>query len=129
MKDDVQRLQARLRAIQWAGLAIMGFTVIARFVLPWHDVTNGLLIGEAGGAGAVWSMIRQGHLHDGRQGAALMVSGIVGYFIRMLLLVAVIVIAIKLPHVHVLAALVGYLLGFALVVAGLYRFDYRAGGR
>ncbi|MCL6515821.1 ATP synthase subunit I [Alicyclobacillus sp.] len=129
MKDDVQRLEARLRAITWAGLAIMALTVIARFVLPWHDVTNGLLIGEAGGAGAVWSMIRQGHLRDQRAGAALMVSGIVGYFIRMVLLIAVIVVAIKLPHVHVLAALVGYLLGFALIVAGLYRFEGTAGGR
>lgn len=121
MNKDLEQLNARLRAIQWAGLAFILLTVIARFVMPWHDILNGLLLGEAGGAGLVYSMIRQGHLRDERGGTALMVSGIIGFFTRMILLVAVVVLAIKLPHVNVISALVGYLLGFVFIVAGLYR--------
>ncbi|CAM3770639.1 ATP synthase subunit I [Alicyclobacillus pomorum] len=121
MNTDIVKLQTRLRVIQWAGLAFIGLTVIARFVTPWHEVLNGLLIGEVGGAGAVWSMVRQGHLRDNQQGPALMVSGIIGFFTRMILLIAVMVLAIKLPHVNVIAALVGYLLGFVFIVVGLSR--------
>jgi hypothetical protein len=114
-------MSARLRAIQWAALAVLVVTAVLRLVTPWHEVFNGLLLGEVGGAGVIWSMIRQGHLRDNRQGTALMVSGIIGFFTRMLLLIAVMVLAIKLPHVNVYAALAGYLLGFVIIVAGLYR--------
>lgn len=121
MNKDLEQLNARFRAIQWTGLAFIALTVVVRFVTPWHAQLNGLLLGEAGGAGLVYSMIRQGHLRDNQQGAALMVSGIIGFFTRIVLLVAVMVLAIKLPHVNVPAALVGYLLGFVFIVAGLYR--------
>jgi hypothetical protein len=121
MNKDLEQLNTRLRKIQWAGLAFICLTVIVRFVTPWHAQLNGLLIGEAGGAGLVYTMIRQGHLRDNQQGQALMVSGIIGFFTRMILLVAVMVLAIKLPHVNVPAAVVGYLLGFVFIVVGLYR--------
>jgi hypothetical protein len=121
VNKDVERMSARLRAIQWAALAVLVVTAVLRLVTPWHEVFNGLLLGEVGGAGVIWSMIRQGHLRDNRQGTALMVSGIIGFFTRMLLLIAVMVLAIKLPHVNVYAALAGYLLGFVIIVAGLYR--------
>jgi lysylphosphatidylglycerol synthetase-like protein (DUF2156 family) len=121
VNKDVERMSARLRAIQWAALVVLVVTAVLRLVTPWHEVFNGLLLGEVGGAGVIWSMIRQGHLRDNRQGTALMVSGIIGFFTRMLLLIAVMVLAIKLPHVNVYAALAGYLLGFVIIVAGLYR--------
>jgi hypothetical protein len=121
VNKDVERMSARLRAIQWAGLAVIVVTAVLRLVTPWHEVFNGLLLGEVGGLGVIWSMIRQGHLRDNRQGTALMVSGIIGFFTRMILLIAVMVLAIKLPHVNVIAALAGYLLGFVIIVAGLYR--------
>jgi len=121
VNKDTVKLQARVRMIQWVGLAFIGLTAVVRLLGPWHDVLNGLLIGEIGGAGVVWSMVRQGHLHDNQQGSALMVSGIVGFFTRMVLLIAVMVLAIKLPHVNVIAALVGYLLGFVFLVTGLYK--------
>ena len=121
MNTDIGKLQARLRAIQWAGLVFIALTIVTRFVVPWPEVWNGLLLGEAGGAGVVWSMVRQGHLRDDHQGSALMVSGIIGFFTRILLLIAVIVLAIKLPHINVVAALAGYLLGFVFIVAGLSR--------
>lgn len=121
MNNDLEQLNTRLRRVQWAGLAFIAVTILVRFIAPWHAELNGLLIGEAGGAGLVYSMIRQGHVRGNQQGTALMVSGIIGYFTRMVLLVAVVILAIKLPHVNVIAALVGYLLGFVFIVAGLYK--------
>ncbi|GMA50928.1 hypothetical protein GCM10025857_22850 [Alicyclobacillus contaminans] len=100
-------------------MGCLGLTALVRLVAPWSDVLNGLLIGEVGGLGVVWSMTREGHLRDNLQGTALMLSGAIGYATRMVLLVAVIIIAIKLPHANVIAALAGYLLGFVFVVAGL----------
>lgn len=121
MRDDIAQLRTRLRLIAWVGLGFIALTAIGRLVTPWHDICNGLLLGEAGGAGVVYSMIRQGHLRDGVKGAGLMVSGVVGYFTRMVLLIAVIIVAVKVPHVNVIAALVGYLLGFVFIVVGLYK--------
>ncbi|MCL6636932.1 MAG: hypothetical protein K6T26_03185 [Alicyclobacillus sp.] len=119
MKSDVEQLKARLRAIAWVGAAVLAATVAARWLLPWPAFINGLWLGEIGGAAAVYSMVRQGHLRSRREGAALMVSGVTGYFFRLLLLCAVILAARKLPGFSPYGALAGYLLALALLVAGL----------
>jgi hypothetical protein len=120
---DLQRLNARFRAIAWTGLAAVVVTLVLWLMFPsWRPVWNGLLLGEAGGAYVVYSMIRQGHLKDGLQGTALFASGMLGLFTRLVVLVVVIVAAEKMPRVNVYAALVGYLLGFVWIIVGMYGF-------
>ncbi|MCL6632997.1 MAG: hypothetical protein K6T63_10220 [Alicyclobacillus herbarius] len=88
---------------------------------------NGLLLGEAGGAYAVYSMIRYGHRHGGIEGKALFASGMLGMFTRLAVLAAVIVAAVKLPNVNPYTALIGYLLGFVLIFVGLYGYARNRG--
>ncbi|MBX6352103.1 MAG: hypothetical protein IRZ10_02110 [Thermoflavifilum sp.] len=93
----------------------------------YRPYTGGLLIGQLGGAYVVYSMFRQGHLRDGMQGTALFASGMFGLFTRLIVLAVVIVAAEKLPHLNVYAALVGYVLGFVWIIAGLYGLAKRRG--
>ncbi|GGJ10929.1 hypothetical protein GCM10010885_20200 [Alicyclobacillus cellulosilyticus] len=118
---ELERLKKRIRAIWLAGAVVFALTLLVWFVArPWHAVTSGLLLGEAGGAYVVYSLIRQGHLDDGMQGTALFASGMLGLFTRLVVLVAVLVVALKWKGVNPYAALAGYLLGFVLVFAGMY---------
>ncbi|WP_245632700.1 ATP synthase subunit I [Alicyclobacillus kakegawensis] len=126
--NDMQQLDARIRWIAYVGAAGLLLTAAVWAVaLPWRSVMNGLLLGEAGGAYAVYSMIRYGHRHGGLEGKALFASGMLGMFTRLAVLAAVMVAAVKLPHVNPYAALVGYLLGFVLVFAGLYGYARNRG--
>jgi hypothetical protein len=121
--SDMQQLDARIRKMAWVGAA--GFLVTALVWLvatPWRPVMNGLLLGEVGGAYVVYSMIRYGHRHGGLEGKALFASGMLGMFTRLVVLAAIMVVAMKLPDVNPYAALVGYLLGFVLIFAGLYGY-------
>lgn len=121
--NDMNRLNARLRAIKLAGYGILALTLIAWLALKgFRTQLNGLLLGELGGAYVVYSMIRQGHLRDGLQGKALFASGILGMVTRFVVLIAVLIVALKTPHVSAVAALVGYLFGFILVFLGLYGY-------
>lgn len=117
-----ERLNARLRAIKWWGVAIFAATaVVWAAVGAWRPLTGGLLLGELGGAYVVVSLISQGHRDDDMQGIALFTSGMVGLFTRILALVAVMVIAEHWRHCfNPYTALIGYLLGFVLVFVGLY---------
>ncbi|MCF8567153.1 hypothetical protein LLE49_20755 [Alicyclobacillus tolerans] len=121
--NDLERLRLRFRAIKLAGISVFVVTLLVWLTIPaWRSELNGLLIGEVGGAYVVYSLIRQGHLNDGLEGTALFASGMLGTFTRLLVLAVVMIAAIKLPHVNVYAALIGYLLGFVLIFAGLYGF-------
>lgn len=121
--NDMNRLNARLRAIKLVGLGVIALTLLAWGILTtFRTQLNGLLLGEMGGAYVVYSMIRQGHLRDGLQGKALFASGILGMVTRFVVLIAVLIVALKTPHVSAVAALVGYLFGFVLVFLGLYGY-------
>ncbi|MCL6627267.1 ATP synthase subunit I [Alicyclobacillus shizuokensis] len=126
--NDMQRLDARIRWMAYVGAAGLLLTAAVWAVaLPWRSVMNGLLLGEAGGAYAVYSMIRYGHRHGGLEGKALFASGMLGMFTRLAVLAAVMVAAVKLPNVNPYAALIGYLLGFVLVFVGLYGYARNRG--
>lgn len=77
--------------------------------------------GELGGAYVVLSLIHQGHPNDNTRGTALFASGMLGMFTRILVLVAVLVVAEELKrYINPYFALIGYLLGFVIIFAGLY---------
>lgn len=117
--SDQERLNFRIRVIQFIGLGILAVTVVVWLAIPgWKHVTSGLCLGELGGAYVVYSMIRQGHRNDDVQGAALFMSGILGMITRFVVLALVVIAALKW-HVSPVSALVGYLSGFVLVFAGL----------
>ncbi|MCI0183368.1 ATP synthase subunit I [Sulfoacidibacillus ferrooxidans] len=122
--SDIQRLQARLRIVQRVGVGIAFLTVLAWLIFRnVQSDMNGLLLGELGGAYVFYSMVRQGHLRDGLEGKALFASGMLGMFTRFVVLVAVMIVAVKSPHVNPFTTLVGYLLGFVLIFVGLYGFS------
>lgn len=118
------RLNARLRAIKVWGLAFIVLTLVVWiFAGTWRQIVGGLFIGELGGAYVLLSLIGMGHRNDDMQGTALFASGMFGMFTRIIALIIVMVVA---EHWHTYfnpyTALVGYLLGFVFVVAGLYGF-------
>lgn len=122
MKRD--GLQARLKAIQWTGVAIFVVTALLWLVIAhWRVWLNGLLLGELGGAVVVLSMIRGGQPDGRSSGAPLFLSGMLGMVIRFAALVVVMVIAAKWRHIfNPYMALVGFLFGFVLIFAGLYGY-------
>lgn len=121
--NDLDRLNRRLRTIKLTGLGIVVLTIAVWLIVSaWRVEVNGLLLGEVGGSYVVYSMIRQGHVNDGTQGPILFASGIIGMVTRWAVLAAVIVIAVKVPSINVYAAVVGYMLGFILIIAGLYSY-------
>lgn len=115
------RLTARLRAMRWWGLAFLVVTLIVwALVGPWRQLIGGLFVGELGGAYVVLSLT---HRNDDMEGTALFASGMIGMFTRIIALVVVMVIAEHWrTYFNPYMALVGYLLGFVFVVAGLYGF-------
>lgn len=118
--SDQERLQVRVRLIARIGLAIAAVTVLAWPLLPvFRSAINGLLLGEAGGAYVVYSMLRQGHLKDGMTGTPLFASGMMGMFTRLVVLGTVMIVAVKSHGINPIATLVGYLLGFVLIFFGL----------
>jgi hypothetical protein len=102
----------------------MGLTALSWLVLSaWRTAMGGLLLGELGGLYVVFSMFRQGHHNDDAQGAILMASGMAGMFTRLIMIVAIMVISLKFRTIfNPYTALIGYLLGFVFVFAGLYSF-------
>lgn len=116
------RLNARLRAIKLWGLALLLATGIAW--LAWSAARvylGGLFVGEIGGAYVVVSLIAQGHRNDNMAGTALMATGMATMFTRMLVLIAVMVVAeYWRAHLNPYTALIGYLLGFVFIFVGLY---------
>lgn len=127
MNDN--RLKQRIRSITISWLVFMGITVICLFLLAsLRAALSGLLLGELGGLYVVFSMFRQGHYNDNTQGTALFASGMVGMFTRLLFIVLIMIISLKFRAVfNPYTALVGYLLGFVFVFAGLY--SYASGPR
>lgn len=123
---NVDRLNKRLRAIMISWWVLMGLTALCLIVLSGFGlrvVFSGLLLGEVGGLFVVVSMIRQGHHNDNTQGTALLASGMLGMFLRLIAIVLIMVISLKFKALfNPYAALVGYLLGFAFVFAGLYGY-------
>lgn len=121
---NVDRLNARLRAIKLSGLILICLTAVSWIFLGmWRVAISGLLLGELGGAFVVISMIRQGHHNDNTGGASLFASGIVGMFTRLVVLAIVMVVAEKWRHIfNPYTALIGYLLGFVFIFVGLYGF-------
>lgn len=121
--NDLDRLNRRLRTIKLTGLGIVVLTLVVWLIVSaWRVEVNGLLLGEVGGAYVVYSMIRQGHVNDGTQGPILFASGIIGMVTRWAVLAAVIVIAVKVPSINVYTAVIGYMFGFVLIIAGLYSY-------
>jgi hypothetical protein len=126
--NDMDRLRSRFRWIVWTGVGIVAVSCIAWVILgSVRPDMNGLLLGEAGGAWVVYSMLRQGHLRDGMQGAPLFLSGMLGMGTRFLVLIAVMVVAVKTPDVSPIFTLVGYLLAFVLVAVGVSGFLKKQG--
>jgi len=116
---DQKRLNTRVRWIRLCWILLVGCSLAAAFALPAHrSVTEGLLVGEVGGAYVVYSMIRQGHRNDTVKGSALFASGIVGMFTRLIVLATVLLAAIKL-HVSAVSSLGGYLMGYVFLFSGL----------
>lgn len=116
------QFKARIRFIAAALICCIVVSGILWLAVPmWRPLFGGLIIGEIGGGASVASMFRQGHANDDLQGPMLMLSGVIGYFIRILVLVAVMLVASRV-HVNVYASLVGYLLGFAILVTALYGY-------
>lgn len=121
--NELDRLNRRLRAIKLTGLAFFALTLVVWFFArEWRTEMNGLILGEVGGAYVVFSMIRQGHVNDDTQGPILFASGIIGMVTRWVVLAAVMVIALKVPHINVYTAVIGYMLGFVFIFAGLYGY-------
>ncbi|WP_067624863.1 hypothetical protein [Alicyclobacillus acidiphilus] len=121
---NVDRLNKRLRAITISWWVFMGLTALCLIILSGlRVVLSGLLLGEVGGLFVVVSMIRQGHHNDDTQGTALFASGMLGMFLRLIAIVLIMVISLKFKALfNPYTALVGYLLGFAFVFAGLYSY-------
>jgi hypothetical protein len=117
---DLEVLKARIRFIIRLGTLIVSATLVAFGVSHgwWNTLFKGLMVGEAGGAYVVYSLLRQGHLNDGLQGAALFAAGVVGMVMRFLVLGMVMFIAYKV-HANFVATLIGYLSGFILIFFGL----------
>lgn len=121
---NVDRLNKRLRQITIAWFVLMGLTAVCLAVLVSLRVAfSGLLLGEFGGLYVVFSMFRQGHHQDSTQGTALFASGMVGMFTRLILVVLIMVISLKFRSLfNPYTALIGYVLGFVFVFAGLYSY-------
>lgn len=120
MQDEVLRLKRSFRRIWITFAACFALSAIAWLIIPgYRPYTEGLLLGEVGGAYVIFSMIRQGHLQDEATGNALMLSGMLGMFTRFIVLAVVMVIAIKLPPVNPYTTLAGYLLGLVIMVSGM----------
>lgn len=121
MSKSQDRLNARIRAIRWWGLAFLVLTLIVWvFAGGWRQLVGGLFIGELGGAYVLLSLT---HRNDDMEGTALFASGMIGMFTRIIALVAVIVIAEHWrTYFNPYMALIGYMLGFVFVVAGIYGF-------
>ncbi len=119
--NEVEFFLLRVRGMVMVGVALAALTGVcwAVFGAIRADM-NGLLLGEAGGAYVVYSMVRQGHLKDGLEGKALFASGMMGMLTRLVVLAAVMVVAVKTPGVNPITALLGYLLGFVFIFFGLY---------
>lgn len=121
--SELAALYSRFRLIRRIGIGIGFLTLVCWAALPQQrSIWDGLLIGEAGGAYVVFSMMRQGHLKDGLDGRALFASGMAGAATRMIVLAAVMVVAVKTPGVNPFAALAGYLAGFAVILVGLFGY-------
>lgn len=121
--NELERLNRRLRAIKLTGLGFFVLTLVVWLIArDWRTAMNGLVLGEVGGAYVVYSMIRQGHVNDGTQGTILFASGIIGMVTRWVVLAAVMVVALKVPHINVYTAVIGYMLGFVFIFAGLYGY-------
>ncbi len=121
--NDVQRLKARVVQIAKMGAVVIGLTVIARLFLPmWQKELNGLLLGEVGGTYVVYSMIRHGHVGGELAGRSLYISGMLGYLTRFMVVLAGMIVAVKVPIFNPYLTLVGYMLGFALVIIGMAGF-------
>lgn len=121
--SELAALYSRFRLMRRAGVGIALLTLLCWLALPsQRPLWNGLLLGEAGGAYVVYSMMRQGHLKDGLDGRALFASGMMGAATRLVVLAAVMVVAVKTPGVNPFAALAGYLAGFAVIFVGLYGY-------
>lgn len=121
---NVDRLNRRLRRITISWLVFMALTAVCLLSLGSLRVAlSGLLLGEVGGLYVVFSMFRQGHHKDNTQGTALFASGMVGMFTRLILIVLIMVVSLKFRTVfNPYTALVGYVLGFVFVFAGLYSY-------
>jgi len=121
---NVEHLNRRLRNITKSWLVFMGLTAVCLLLLSGVRVAlSGLLLGEFGGLYVVFSMFRQGHHKDNTQGTALFASGMVGMFTRLILIVIIMVVSLKFRAVfNPYTALVGYVLGFVCVFAGLYGY-------
>lgn len=121
--SDLRPLYTHIGLMWRVGAGLFVLTLLGWvFLRGIRPDMNGLLLGELGGAYVVYSMIRQGHVKDGMEGRVLFASGMLGMFTRFIVLVAVIVVAVKTPGVNPLAALGGYLLGFALIVFGMWGY-------
>ena len=121
--SELAALYSRFRLMRRIGAGIALLTLLCWLALPLlRPIWNGLLLGETGGAYAVYSMVRQGHLKDGLGGSALFASGMMGTATRLIVLAAVMVVAVKTPGVSPFAALAGYLAGFAVIFVGLYGY-------
>lgn len=121
MSDIEQRISARIRKMAQAGAIAIAVTLVVWLVfVPLRPLMNGLLIGEVGGAYVVYSMIRHGHRRGELEGRALFTSGMIGMFARLVVLIAIMVIALKTKNVNPYAAMVGYCLGFVWIFVGLY---------
>lgn len=121
--SELAALYSRFRLIRRFGVGVALLTLVCWAALPQQrSIWDGLLIGEAGGAYVVYSMMRQGHLKDSLDGRALFASGMAGAATRMIVLAAVMVVAVKTPGVNPLAALTGYLAGFAVIFVGLFGY-------
>ena len=121
--NDVQRVKARVVRMAKAGAVIVALTALGRLVLPiWHRELSGLLLGEAGGAYVVYSMIRHGHVSGELMGRSLYISGMLGYLTRFMVVLAGMIVAVKVPIFNPYATIVGYMLGFALVIIGMAGF-------
>ena len=119
--NEVEFFLLRVRGRVMVGVALAALTGVCWAVFgAIRSDLNGLLLGEAGGAYVVYSMVRQGHLKDGLEGKALFASGMMGMLTRLVVLAAVMVVAVKTPGVNPITALAGYLLGFVFIFFGLY---------
>ncbi|MHB1628534.1 MAG: hypothetical protein ACYCVB_09220 [Bacilli bacterium] len=119
--NEVEFFLLRVRGMVIVGVALAALTGVCWAVFgAIRSDMNGLLLGEAGGAYVVYSMVRQGHLKDGLEGKALFASGMMGMLTRLVVLAAVMVVAVKTPGVNPITALAGYLLGFVFIFFGLY---------
>lgn len=124
MKDTaLERLHMLFRRIwiAWASTFVVAIFLWVVWVAA-RSIFGGLLLGLVGGAYVIYSMIRQGHLRDGLQGRPLYASGMLGMVTRLVVLIAVLVVALKGHSVNPYATFAGYFLGFIFVFVGLFAF-------